>query len=62
MLILDLYKVIDDDTKFDITYSDGILYENVRGDDWSQIPEHVLEWRVRDMFIGFTGALHINAK
>ena len=63
MLVSDIYKVIDDDTAFVIMFDNGTIAGRVFGNDWSEIPENVLEWRVYRVYVGpSSGKLYVECK
>lgn len=59
MRVLDIYKVVDDNGKFVIMRENHGLHEHFMGDDWSVLPQHVLDWRVFHMSVGNDGTLFI---
>lgn len=50
MTVADLYKVIDDDTPFQIDFCIGNMRGCVAGDDWNNINQDILDMSIKNIW------------
>jgi hypothetical protein len=50
MTVSDLYKVIDDDTPFNINFCIGNMLGCLCGDDWNNINQDILDMTIKNIW------------